>query len=132
MRLDGGGVEDLTVTEIGEPLFEGNISIVEALGGTPSRSNPDDYDPRWLAQFSSRGSASLPIRKPDLVANGANWIWSANAFGPDNVCSLSQGSVVGYQGTSMATPAADPVRDDVARVSCGTSPGGSWNVTDHV
>jgi len=26
--------EDLTVTEIGEPLFEGNISIVEALGET--------------------------------------------------------------------------------------------------
>lgn len=62
-----------------------------------------DYSPRWLADFSSRGAASLPFAKPDVVAPGGYYIWSASNRGPTS-CANDETSTAGYAGTSMATP----------------------------
>ena len=70
-------------------------------GFTPTR--PDlAYSPRYLASFSARGSASLPFRKPDVVAPGGAYVWSASST--SDSCSRVASAVVGLQGTSMATP----------------------------
>lgn len=76
------------------------------LAQTPTRQ-PDDYSHDWLAQFSSRGSASLSFRKPDLVAPGGAYIWSAANTGPGTgACAPLSQTLIGLQGTSMATPHA--------------------------
>lgn len=97
---------------ISSPALAKNILSVGAtmngiesvrLGQVPSRP-ADDYDHDWLAPFSSRGSASLPFRKPDVVAPGGSFVWSAANDGPTGSCATLAGNIVGLQGTSMATP----------------------------
>ncbi len=75
-----------------------------ALAVTPSRSFAQ-MSPRWLASFSSRGSSSLPFAKPDVVAPGGHYVWSANNDAPDTgSCADEELTTTGYAGTSMATP----------------------------
>ena len=65
----------------------------------------DAYAIDWLADFSSRGGAALPVAwlKPDGVASGGAYDWSADAFGGG--CDGSLGSlIVGFEGTSQSTP----------------------------
>ena len=64
----------------------------------------DDYSHDWLAEFSSRGSRTLAFRKPDLVAPGGAYVWSAANTGLAQSCAGFAGSLIGMQGTSMATP----------------------------
>lgn len=74
------------------------------LSQTPSRP-ADDYSPDWLASFSSRGSATLSFRKPDVVAPGGAYVWSAANTGPKTgACQPISDTLLGLQGTSMATP----------------------------
>lgn len=76
------------------------------LAQTPLRP-ADDYSPDWLADFSSRGSPTLSIRKPDLVAPGGAYVWSAANTAPvDGQCAPLAQTLLGLQGTSMATPHA--------------------------
>lgn len=98
---------------IASPAFAKNVLAVGAamngidavrLAQTPSRP-ADDYTHEWLAPFSSRGSASMAFRKPDVVAPGGAYIWSAANDGPTNgACSPLGNAVMGLQGTSMAAP----------------------------
>lgn len=74
-----------------------------ALAQEPSRPAAH-YAPEWLSSFSSRGSASLPFRKPDLVAPGGPYVWSADASQRDGRCDALANELVGLAGTSMATP----------------------------
>lgn len=70
---------------------------------TPSRP-ADDYTSDWLASFSSRGSANLAVRKPDIVAPGS-LVSSANNDAPaDGACAPLSSCRAILQGTSMATP----------------------------
>jgi hypothetical protein len=74
------------------------------LAQTPLRP-ADDYSPDWLADFSSRGSPTLSFRKPDLVAPGGAYVWSAANTAPvDGQCAPLAQTLLGLQGTSMATP----------------------------
>lgn len=76
------------------------------LAQTPARPD-DDYSPDWLASFSSRGSSALSFRKPDLVAPGGAYVWSAANTAPSSgTCAPLSQTVLGLQGTSMATPHA--------------------------
>jgi hypothetical protein len=76
------------------------------LAQTPLRP-VDDYSPDWLADFSSRGSPTLSFRKPDLVAPGGAYVWSAANTAPaDGQCAPLAQTLLGLQGTSMATPHA--------------------------
>lgn len=61
--------------------------------------------PRWLASFSSLGSSSLSFDKPDVVAPGGQYVWSADNNAPLNGnCADETQTTTGYAGTSMATP----------------------------
>jgi len=73
------------------------------LAQDPSRP-ASHYSPDWLSTFSSRGAASLPFRKPDLVAPGGPYVWSADAAQRNGRCDSLADEVVGLAGTSMATP----------------------------
>jgi len=64
----------------------------------------EHYSPDWLASYSSRGSRDLSFRKPDLVAPGGPYVWSAAHDAPANRCGSLADSVAGLAGTSMATP----------------------------
>lgn len=75
-----------------------------ALAANPPRSFAQT-SPRWLASFSSRGSSSLPFAKPDVVAPGGQYVWSADNDAPLNGnCDDEAATTTGYGGTSMATP----------------------------
>ncbi len=76
------------------------IESIRLTGATVS----EDHSNALLSPFSSLGSDSFAFAKPDLVAPGGPYVWSANG---DSVrCSSELSSqVVGLQGTSMATPA---------------------------
>lgn len=98
---------------IASPAFAKNVLAIGAamngidavrLAQTPSRP-ADDYSHEWLAPFSSRGSASMAFRKPDLVAPGGAYVWSAANDAPaSGACSPLGDVVMGLQGTSMAAP----------------------------
>jgi hypothetical protein len=76
------------------------------LAQTPPRP-ADDFEPDWLSSFSSRGSLSHPFAKPDIVAPGGPYVWSADAGSAERtLCGSLSSSVLGFQGTSMATPVA--------------------------
>lgn len=85
--------------------MNGYSAFAIASGSVPTLP-ADAYAPDWLASFSSRGGASMPVpwMKPDIVAGGGNYIWSAANTGAAS-CTGSIGSlVVGLAGTSMSTP----------------------------
>ncbi len=73
-----------------------------ALAQRPTRPAAD-YTPEWVSEFSSRGTAALAIRKPDLVAPGGPFVWSAASGGTS--CTSTDNALDGFAGTSMATPA---------------------------
>jgi len=76
-----------------------------ASGSVPS-SPADAYAYDYVTEFSSRGGAGLPVswQKPDALAAGGAFVWSASNTGPAS-CSASIGSlVVGLAGTSMSAP----------------------------
>jgi hypothetical protein len=98
---------------IASPAMAKNaLSIGAAMNGADAvrlaQTTPrpdDDYEPDWLASFSSRGSRQLPFRKPELVAPGGAYVWSASSVGPaGGQCGPLAQTIVGLQGTSMATP----------------------------
>lgn len=75
-----------------------------AAGSTPAFP-ADTYAFDWIADFSSRGGAAMPVTwaKPNLVAGGGQYVWSADVDG--TACTAPIGSLVsGLAGTSMATP----------------------------
>ena len=69
-------------------------------------SDRSQYSVEWLARFSARGDVLLPFRKPDIVAPGGAYVWSANALNQplSGACTPLARAVAGLQGTSMATP----------------------------
>jgi hypothetical protein len=75
-----------------------------ASGNTPAYP-ADTYAFDWVADFSSRGGATMqvPWLKPDLLAAGGRYIWSASASSPTS-CANVGSTVAGLAGTSMATP----------------------------
>ena len=75
-----------------------------ALSATPPKPFAS-MTPQWLASFSSRGSTSLPFAKPDVVAPGGHYVWSASNDAPaTGSCADETLTTTGYAGTSMATP----------------------------
>lgn len=75
-----------------------------ALAADPPRSFAET-SPLWLAAFSSRGSAALPFAKPDVVAPGGQYVWSADNDAPlSGSCDDETVTTTGYAGTSMAAP----------------------------
>lgn len=77
-----------------------------SLAQVPSRAR-DDYTPEWVSSFSGRGSRALPVRKPDLMAPGGPFVWSAAAdAAPGGSCASFVDNTVALAGTSMATPSA--------------------------
>ena len=83
------------------------FTAVDIAAGSSPVYPADAYAYDWIADFSSRGGASAPYawQKPDLVAAGGTYVWSAAVDGPSSCSASSIGSlVVGLSGTSMATP----------------------------
>lgn len=77
---------------------------VEAVARAQRPTRPaSDYTPDWLSSFSARGTAKLGLRKPDLVAPGGPFVWSAASTGTS--CTSLGNALAGFSGTSMATPA---------------------------
>lgn len=75
-----------------------------ALAETPPKSFAYTNQ-EWLASFSSRGKSTLPFQKPDIVAPGGQYVWSANNQAPlTGSCADELLTTTGYAGTSMATP----------------------------
>lgn len=94
----------------------GNAKNVLAVGATmngvdsveiaqkPSRA-AIDYTPEWLSPFSSRGARTMSLRKPDVVAPGGPYVWSAGADSTTlGTCTSFAAVTTGLYGTSMATP----------------------------
>lgn len=81
-------------------------------GNVVVNSNHSIYSAQWLAPFSARssGAPSMPsaFLKPDVVAPGGQFVWSASRRGDVRSTSSSAGqfanNVEPLQGTSMATP----------------------------
>lgn len=113
LPLFAAGNDGPTKPSISSPSLAKNVLSVAAtmngvdsvrLAQAPKRAD-DDYSPDWIAPFSSRGSAGLAFRKPDLAAPGGAYIWSAASDGPqDGSCTPLSNVLLGLQGTSMATP----------------------------
>ena len=81
-----------------------NGAAAYALAGKAAGS-PDDFTHDWVADFSSAGSSSFAIRKPDVVASGGHFVWSADNDAPTSVqCAQANVVLTGMAGTSMATP----------------------------
>jgi subtilisin family serine protease len=76
-----------------------------AAGSVPSEP-ADAYAYDWIADFSSRGGPSLGVswQKPDVVAAGGEYVWSASRTSPASCSSTIGSHVVGLEGTSMAAP----------------------------
>lgn len=99
---------------ISSPSYGKNVLSVGAtmngieavqLAQTPSRQTAD-YTAEWLSGFSSRGAVTLGLRKPDVVAPGGPYVWSASNTGPiSGSCASFEDNLIGLAGTSMATPA---------------------------
>lgn len=97
-------------------LAKNSLSVAASLPGvnaytfssSASKVYPDDvYARDWIADFSSSSTSSSPVPwlTPVVAAPGGRYIWSANAQATDGAaCSLSA-NIIGYAGTSMATPA---------------------------
>jgi len=79
---------------------------VEAAELVGARGSAAALSGEWLADFSSRGSPTAPLAKPDLAAPGGAYVWSAAYDAPlSGACAPLGDTLLGLEGTSMATPA---------------------------
>lgn len=103
---DGSG----NIDSVNAPATAKNIVTVganESGGGTSSSwSNPgssSNNDPVDVAEFSSHGPTKEGMRKPELIASGGWYIWSADS---DGDLSTDNGGITYMGGTSMSCPTA--------------------------
>lgn len=79
---------------------------VEAAELVGVRGSAAQMNGEWLADFSARGAPAAPIAKPDLAAPGGAYVWSAAFDAPlSGACAPLGDTLLGLEGTSMATPA---------------------------
>ena len=107
------GNEGPDLATIASPAYAKNVLAIGAtMNGAAAyelaghKATPaDDYSHDWLADFSSCGSPQLALRKPELVAPGGQYVWSANSDAPTGAaCTATASVLAGIYGTSMATP----------------------------
>lgn len=101
---DGSG----NIDSVNAPATAKNIVTVganESGGGTSSSwSNPgstSNNDPVDVAEFSSHGPTREGMRKPELIASGGWYIWSADS---DGNLGTNNGGMTYMGGTSMSCP----------------------------
>lgn len=105
---DGPTANSITSPAVGKNVLAVGATMngVEAAELVAARGSAATMNGEWLADFSARGSAAAPIAKPDVLAPGGAYAWSAAYDAArSGSCSPLGDTLLGLEGTSMATPA---------------------------